>query len=106
MLKLFLDPAISGAINVSHCGFRSHARASSARCTPRGRRGGGLVNPIVLVSHYISLIALSGGKSCKLVSISQMILQFDFGRSRAEYHGENLLGTAVQIESTLTPQIM
>jgi len=70
-LKLFLDQAISGAINLSRCGCRSHARASSARCTPRGRRGGGLVNPIVLVSHYISLIALSGGKSCKLVGISQ-----------------------------------
>ena len=69
-LKLFLDQTISGAINLSRCGCRSHARASSARCTPRGRRGGGLVNPIVLVSHYISLIALSGGKSRKLVGIS------------------------------------
>jgi len=69
-LKLFLDAAISGAINLSRCGCRSHARASSMRCTPRGRRGGGLVNLIVLVSHYISLIALSGGKSRKSVGIS------------------------------------
>ena len=69
-LKLFLDPAISGAINLSRCGCRSHARASSARCTPRGRRGGGLVNPIVLGQLLHKLNCLIGHKSRKSVGIS------------------------------------
>ena len=76
--KLFLDAAISGSIKPS---LPQWCKSVESTLPHRGRRGGGerrartrLVNLIILVST----IALSGGKSRKLLGISIGILVFQF----------------------------